>query len=62
MPLPYVEDLPDGQAQPIELRHQDPFVAIVQVDGAGEDQAIHWVLVRQDKIDDFILRLQAMKK
>ena len=62
MPIPYVEDLPDDQAQPIELRHQDPFVAIVQVDGAGEDQAIHWVLVRQDEIDDFILQLQAMKK
>ena len=62
MPLPYVEGLPYDQAQPIELQHQGPFVAIVQVDGAGEDQAIHWVLVRQDELDDFILRLQAMKK
>lgn len=62
MPLPYVEGLPEGQAQPIELRHQDPFVAIVQVDGAGEDQAIHWVLVRQDELDNFIARLQAMKQ
>ena len=62
MPLPYVEGLPEGQAQPIELRHQDPFVAIVQVDGAGEDQAIHWVLVRQDELDHFIARLQAMKQ
>lgn len=62
MALPYIEDLPDDQAQPIELRHQGPFVAIIQVDGAGEDEAIHWVLVRNDEIDDFILRLQAMKK
>ena len=62
MPLPYVEGLPYDQAQPIELCHQGPFVSIIQVDGAGEDQAIHWVLVRQDELDDFILRLQAMKK
>ena len=56
MPLPY------DQAQPIELRHQGPFVAIIQVDGAGEDEAIHWVLVRQDELDNFIARLQAMKQ
>ena len=62
MPLPYVEGLPEGRAQPIELRHQDPFVAIVQVDGAGEDRAIPWVLVRQDELDNFIARLQAMKQ
>ena len=62
MPIPYVEDLPYDQAQPIELRHQGPFVAIIQVDGAGEDEAIHWVLVRQDEIDQFVARLQAMKK
>ena len=62
MTLPYVENLPDDQAQPIELKHQGPFVAIVQVDGAGPDLAIHWVLVRQDEIDDFVLRMQAMKK
>ena len=62
MPLSYVEGLPYGQAQPIELQHQGPFVAIVQVDGAGEEQAIHWVLIRNDELDDFILRLQAMKK
>lgn len=65
MALPYIEDLPEEQAQPIELRHQDPFVAIIQVDGAGEDEnvaAVHHVLVRNDELDDFILRLQAMKK
>lgn len=62
MTLPYIEDLSDDQAQPIELKHQDPFVAVIQVDGAGSDQAIHWILIRQDEIDDFILRLQAMKK
>ena len=62
MPLPYVEDLPNDQAQPIELRHQGPFVAIIQVDSAGEDEAIHWVLVRQDELDNFIARLQAMKR
>ena len=62
MPLPYVEDLPEGQAQPIELRHQDPFVAIIQVDGAGPDEAIHHVLVHQTDLADFISRLQAMKK
>ena len=62
MPLPYIEDLPEGQAQPIELRHQGPFVAIIQVDGAGEDEAVHHVLVRNDELDDFVLRLQAMKK
>lgn len=65
MALPYIEDLPEGQAQTIELRHQDPFVAIIQVDGAGEDEnvaAVHHVLVRNDELDDFILRFQAMKK
>ena len=62
MALPYVEDLPDDQAQPIELKHQGLFVAIIQVDGAGEDEAIHHVLVRQDEIDQFVARLQAMKK
>ena len=62
MALPYIEDLPDGQAQPIELRHQGPFVAIIQVDGAGEDMAVHHVLIRNDELDDFILRPQAMKK
>lgn len=65
MALPYIEDLHEGQAQPIELRHQDPFVAIIQVDGAGEDEnvaAVHHVLVRNDELDDFVLRLQAMKK
>ena len=61
MPYPYIEDLPDDQAQPIELRHQGPFVAIVQVDDA-DDEAIHWVLVRQDDLDNFIARLQAMKQ
>lgn len=62
MTLPYVEDLPDGQAQPIELKHQGPFVAIIQVDGAGVDEAIHHVLVRNDELDGVIARLQAMKK
>lgn len=33
MALTYIEDLPNDQAQPIELRHQSPFVAIIQVDG-----------------------------
>ena len=61
MTLPYVEDLPDDQAQPIELKHQGPFVAIIQVDDAGPDAAIHWVLVRNDEIDAFIARLQSMK-
>ena len=62
MPIPYVEDLPYDQAQPIELRHQGLFVAIIQVDVAGEGEAIHWVLVRQDELDNFIARLQAMKQ
>ena len=62
MAIPYVQGLTCGQNQPIELRHQDPFVAIIQVDGAGEDEAVHHVLVRNDELDDFILRLQAMKK
>lgn len=60
--VPFIEDLPEGQAQPIVLDHQDPFVAIKQVDGAGRDEGTHWVLVHQDELDDFILRLQAMKK
>lgn len=62
MTLPYVEDLPYDQAQPIELKHQGPFVAIIQVDGAGQDEAIHHILVRNDELDGFIARLQAMKK
>ena len=60
-PVPYIEDLPDDHAQPIVLDHQGPFVAIKQCDGAGPDECIHWVLVRHDELDDFILRLQAMK-
>ena len=62
MALTYIEDLPNDQAQPIELRHQSPFVAIIQVDGAGQDEAIHHILVRNDELDGFIARLQAMKK
>ncbi len=62
MTLPYVEDLPDDQAQPIELKHQGPFVAVIQVDGNGVDEAIHHVLIRNDEIDQFVTRLQAMKK
>ena len=62
MALPYIKDLPDNQAQPIELRHQGPFVAIIQVDGAGPDEAIHHVLIRQNDLDGFITRLQVMKK
>ena len=61
MALPYVDDLPAGHAQPIELKRQGPFVAIIQVDGAGPDGAIHHVLVRYDDLDAFIARLQAMK-
>ena len=45
MTLPYIEDLSEDKAQPIELRHQGSFVAIIQVDGAGPDEAIHHVLV-----------------
>lgn len=57
----FVEDLPQGQAQPIRIDRQDPFIAIKQVDGAGPDEAVHWVLVHQDELADFILRLEAMK-
>ena len=59
--LTFIENLPDGQAQPIIIKHQGPFIAIIQVDGAGPDEAIHHVLVRKDELDDFILRLEAMK-
>ena len=62
MALTYIKDLPADKAQPIELRHQGSFVAIIQVDGAGPDEAIHHVLVDQDELDDFISRLQAMKQ
>ena len=62
MTLPYIEDLSEDKAQPIELRHQGSFIAIIQVDGAGPDEAIHHVLVSQDELDEFIARLQAMKQ
>jgi len=55
----YVEGLlPDDQAQPIRVDPQDPFIAIKQVDNAGPDEAIHWVLVRKDELEGFILRLR----
>ncbi len=54
----YVEGLPNDQAQPIRVDPQDPFVAIKQVDNAGSDEAIHWVLVRKDELEGFILRLR----
>ena len=57
----FIENLPDGQAQPIIIEHRGPFIVIIQVDGAGPDEAIHHVLVRKDELDDFILRLEAMK-
>lgn len=62
MALTYIEDLPADTAQPIELRHQGSFIAIIQADGAWPDVAIHHVLVNQDELDDFISRLQAMKQ
>ena len=52
----YVEGLPDDQAQPIRVDPQNPFIAIKQVDNA--DEAIHWVLVHKDELEDFILRLR----
>lgn len=54
----YVENLPDDQAQPIRVDPQNPFIAIKQVDNAGQDAAIHWVLVRKDELEGFILRLR----
>lgn len=54
----YVENLPDDQAQPIRVDPQDPFIAIKQVDNAGPDAAIHWVLVRKDELEGLILRLR----
>ena len=54
----YVGRLPSGQAQPIRVDPQDQFIAIKQVDCAGPDEAIHWVLVQKDELEDFILRLR----
>lgn len=54
----YIEDLSEGQAQPIRVDPQGPFIAIKQVDVAGPDEAIHWVLVRKDELEGFILRLR----
>ena len=60
MTLPYIEDLPHDEAQPIELKHQGPFIAIIQVDDAGPDEAIHHVLVHKDELADFIGELMGM--
>lgn len=54
----FIEDLPDDQAQPVRIDPQDQFVAIKQMDLAGPDEAVHWVLVRKDEIEDFIARLR----
>lgn len=54
----YVENLPDDQAQPIRVDPQNPFIAIKQVDNAGQDAAIHWVLVPGNELEGFILRLR----
>ena len=62
MALPYIEDLPDEQAQPIDLTDAGEWIAIEQADGSGEEVLEHCILLRREDIDSLILRLQAMKK
>ena len=62
MALPYVEDLPKGQAQPIDLTDCNSFIAIEQADNSGQEGFQHCILVQKDEIDNLVLRLQAMKK
>lgn len=54
----YIDNLPSELAQPIRVGPQNQFIAIKQVDCAGPDEAIHWVLVHKDELEGFILRLR----
>lgn len=49
----WVEDLPEGQAQPWLVRAQDEFISIRQRDGAESD-TWHWVLIHEDEAATFL--------
>lgn len=53
----WVDDLPDGQAQPWLVRAQPPFISIRQRDGADRDMH-HWVLIHKDEVEDFISQVR----
>ena len=56
MKLPdYIDDLPEDQVQPYTVQEQGPYVAIIQWDGAGEQQ--HWVLIPKTEVGVFISKL-----
>ena len=55
----FIEDLDENQAQPILVERQGNFIAIKQVDGAGPDEAVHWVLLDETLIKEFIADLRA---
>ena len=62
MAIPYVQGLPYGQKQPIDLTDCNSFIAIEQADSSGQEGFQHCILVPKDEIDNLVLRLQAMKK
>jgi hypothetical protein len=43
-------------AQPLQIRRQGKYVAMVQWDGNGED--LHWVLVRIEKLKKVIKKMK----
>ena len=45
-------ELDEAFAQPVSIMDQDEFIAVIQWDGAGEDQ--HWVLVPKGDVETFI--------
>lgn len=55
----FVQDLPEGEVQPLAMLQQGPFVAFVQEDGTNE--FTHWALLPINLIDEAIEKLQAIK-
>lgn len=52
----YIDNLDDGEAQPIFIRRQGSFVAVIQWDGCGEFQ--HWVLIPVKDLEDVITKIK----
>jgi hypothetical protein len=55
----FIKDLPEGEAQPLAIFQQGPFVAFVQDDGTNE--FTHWSLLPISLIDEAIEKLLAIK-
>ncbi len=52
----FVRDQTEDEVQPVAVRRQGPYIAIIQWDGTGEQQ--HWVLVPIPNLTSFIDSLE----